>query len=111
MNHRVYPTSCALGKLEHLQNNSTSLWNFVPNSGPGKFRHGILAVGECDINSDSGRSGVHSTWRRLADDRRTWQMWSTVDDNCRLLTALSVQRCVQRDGRLSVSTVGWAPSE
>jgi len=33
----------------------------LPNPGLRKFCHDILTVGKCDINCDSGRSGVYST--------------------------------------------------
>ena len=39
-----------------------SLWNFVSKSGVREFRHGTPTVDECDINSDSWRSAVDSTW-------------------------------------------------
>jgi len=67
----------------YLQNKGSPLWNFVPNSGLEKFRHGTPTVGECDINSDSGRSGIDSTWRRRVDGTRAWHVRtvrSTVDD-------------------------------
>jgi len=48
------------------------------------------------------RSGVDSTWRRRANGRRAWHVRSTVDDDCRLLIALGVQLCVQRNGRFGV---------
>jgi len=47
--------------LGYLRNKGTSLWNFVPNSGLRKFRTGTPTVDKCDINYDSGRSGVYST--------------------------------------------------
>ena len=70
----------------------SGVWNFVPSSGHGKFRHGTHAptVSECDINSDSERSAVDSARRRRADSRRAWQVQSTADDDCRLLIALGV---------------------
>jgi len=60
--------ACVSGKLGFSKNKGTFLWNFVPNSGLKKYRRGTPTVGECDINSDSGRSGVDRTWRRR--DRR-----------------------------------------
>jgi len=60
-----------------------------------KIGHGMPTVGECDINSDSSQSVVcGATWRR----RPKWQAGSTVNNNRRLLIALGVQRCEQRDG-------------
>jgi len=57
---------CVLDKLEYLQNEETSRWNFIPNHRLRKLgQYGTPTVGECDINSDSGRSVVYSaTWRR-----------------------------------------------
>jgi len=61
---------CVLWKLGYLQNKGTSPWNYVPNSGRRKFRHGTPTVSECDINSDSGRSGVDSTGRNVSRGKR-----------------------------------------
>jgi len=53
---------------------------------------------KCVMNSDSGLSGVDSTWQ----EGQTWQVRFTVDYDRRLLITLGMQLCVQRDGRLSV---------
>ena len=70
------PMQAVLEKLRYLQK-GTSFWNFVLNSGLRKFRLCIPTVGECDINSNSGRSGVDSTWRRRQFTR---QVQSIVND-------------------------------
>jgi len=79
------------------KNKGTSFWNFDPNSGLRKFRHGTPTVGECDINSDSERSGVDSTWWQRGRRSECGLQWTT---DRRLLIAFDVQLCVQRDGRL-----------
>jgi len=38
---------CVKRKSGYLLNEATSLWNFVPNSGLRKFRHGISIVETC----------------------------------------------------------------
>jgi len=43
------------------KNKGASLWNVVPYSGLTKSRRGTPTVGECDINSDIGRSVDDST--------------------------------------------------
>ena len=75
----IYMLRSVLGKLGCLQNKGTSLWNFVPNSGLEKIwpRHGKPTVGECDINSNSGRSGVDSTWRRRGTRGECGLQWTT----------------------------------
>jgi len=76
------------------KNNGTFLipLELCPNSGLRKFRHGTPTVGECDINSDSGRSGVDSTWRRRADGRRARHVRygsnSTGSISCRFVVDL-----------------------
>jgi len=60
-------TYAVLGELGYPQKQGCFSLNFDPNSVLRKFRHGTPTVGECDINSDSGRPGVDSTWRRRAD--------------------------------------------
>jgi len=46
----------------------------------------------------------------LGDDDGRGQVMSTVDDDRRLLITLSVQLCVQRDGRLSVTASRGSPA-
>ena len=89
---------CILKKLGYLKNNGTSpsLWNFVPNSGLRKFRHGTPTVGECDMNSDSGWSRVDSIWRR-----RQTCMARAVYSRRRLPT-------VNRTGRPALYTARWS---
>jgi len=67
-----------------------------------KFRHG-----ECDINNDSGRSGIDSTWRGRGR-RGEYSIYSRR----RLLTVdRTMQLCIQRVGRLGVrSFVPRVPS-
>ena len=38
---------CVIRKFMYLQNKGTSLWNFAPNSGLRKFRHGISIIEAC----------------------------------------------------------------
>jgi len=61
---------CVLGKLEHLQNKCTSLWNFVLNYGLGKFGHGPSSDAKRDINNDQRQPVIDST-RRYG----TWRTW------------------------------------
>jgi len=56
-----------------------------------KFRHRAPTIGKFDINSDSGRSGIDSTWRG-GDATDMTRVRSAVDDDCRLSIALDVQR-------------------
>jgi len=65
------------------------------DSGPGKFGRDTSTIGECDINIDSGRSGVDSTWRR----RQTWRVRSTVDDRSPTL---------DRTRHLALYTARWS---
>jgi len=68
LSSRVYAVFCGFTStfstqffLKISNNKGISLWNFVPNYGLRKFGNGTPIVGECDINSDSGRSNVDST--------------------------------------------------
>ena len=68
---------CVLG-LGCRQKLGYFLWNFVPNSGLRKFRHGIPTVGECDINCDIGQTGVYGTSGgdgSTADVHGTYAVW------------------------------------
>jgi len=51
-----------------LRKSGYFFWNFVPNSGLGKFGHGTPTVSECDMNRQW--VVVASTWRETADEAR-----------------------------------------
>jgi len=59
---------CVIRKLEHPQNEGTSLWNFIPNSGLRKFRYGkSIYFKVLSTKLVHGRSCGH-LWRLT----RTW---------------------------------------
>ena len=89
-----------LWKLGCLQNKGTFLWNFVPNSRRRKVSPRHLHRRRLQQTSDRCWSVVDNSWRR-----RCWMRPSVVKstDHRQLLITLSVQPCVQHDGRTSPS--------
>jgi len=66
---------CVLGpirKFKYLQNKGISLWNFVPNSGLGKLRHGTSIVAMCcQLRSTSVEPPfIHSFIQNTRNGRR-----------------------------------------
>jgi len=102
-----------LGYLQRLQYSLLELRpNYcVPNSGLRKFRHDTPTVGECDINSDSGRSGVDSTWQRrptsllhgTCDVQRT-----TIIADTRRAALYTARWSIDREGHSSAGSIGMS---
>jgi len=81
-----YGLDCVFRKLGYLQNKGSSLLNFVPNSGLWKFGHSTPTITKCD---------KHAIVVSLL-------LTSPVDDDHYLFIALSIQLCVQHNGRFGM---------